>query len=522
MSDGPQRATDLIGTTLCDRYRVLSMLGSGGMGTVFLAEHVNLRRRVAIKVLRPKSAQDQLQVQRFMREARATSAISHPNVIEISDFGDTPDGTVFFVMECLDGEDLRRLLKREKRLAWPRVRHLIVQVCRALEAAHAAGVVHRDMKPDNCFRITRGDDPDFIKVLDFGIAKTQPLGPEDKGLTKTGIIVGTAEYMSPEQIQGNSFDPRVDVYAVGVIMYELLCGRVPFRDKDKNFAKVLIKQLYNAPRPPSQRAPDANIPPEAEAIVLKSLAKDPANRFASMTEMIAAIEAVGTGAPAVTVVAEHVIAPDTSAPMHYSESLVAPVAGTQEHDEAGSSRVLWIGVGGLIVAAGLAAFAVLGETSSEAPADAASEPQDPPAVAAAPEQPAPTPTEAAAPEPTPAATSTLHFDTNVPVSIHDATDGTLYGRSDDPAGIAIPRSSDPVALLLRADGYDEQRVEVVPNTATKRYSFELLASDAGAEAKPKQRSGKAKSKSSNEAAAKPEAPDAEDIGLLNPFKNKQP
>ncbi|KIG13305.1 Serine/threonine protein kinase PrkC, regulator of stationary phase [Enhygromyxa salina] len=513
---------DLTGTVLAGRYRVLRQLGAGGMGTVYLGEHTTIGKKLAIKVLDREVAKRPDLRERFLREARSTSLISHPNVIEISDFGDTPDGSVFFVMEYLEGEDLRVLLKREKRVPWPRVRHLIVQVCRALGAAHAAGVVHRDMKPDNCFRVARGGDPDFIKVLDFGIAKAQN---DELGLTKTGMIFGTARYMSPEQAMGNSNDPRVDIYAVGIIMYELLCGRVPF--KGKNFGEVLTKHMYNAPKPPRARVPEAGIPAEAEAIVLKALQKDPALRFGSMAELIGAIEAVGTGAGAVAVVNEGLHAPDASAAMSFQGRSVPPsgasssglmtappvsVAGAPP--PAGSLRGLWLGLGGLGIAAATVAIVLLG---SRSPVEEAAAPDEP--VVAAPAPVAVAPTDAAAQaqpaaSPTPAAApARIHFETNVRARVIDAKDGGIRGYSDDEGGIEFPLSEQAVALRLEAEGYETLQIEVIPNRGEKSFSYELAPAKAGK--RPSKRS-----------QAKPKAGDAntapvfddDDSDLKNPFK----
>jgi serine/threonine-protein kinase len=284
------------GTVLMDRYRVISKLGEGGMGTVYIAEHLAIRKRFAIKVLSHEFAHKTDLVERFLQEARAASMIAQENVVEITDFGNTPDGSVFFVMEHLQGEDLANLIKREGRLSWDRAKPIALQICSALQAAHEAGIIHRDMKPENCFRISRHGNEDFIKVLDFGIAKIT--GPDaegaGKGLTRTGMIFGTPEYMAPEQAQGLRPDFRVDIYAMGVIMYEMLTGRVPFIAD--TFMAVLTKHMFEPPRPPSQLCPDAGIPAEVEAIVMKALEKDPANRFQSMAEMAMAIDSVGTGA----------------------------------------------------------------------------------------------------------------------------------------------------------------------------------------------------------------------------------
>ncbi|HET6584273.1 MAG TPA: serine/threonine-protein kinase, partial [Nannocystaceae bacterium] len=286
---GPS-APDLVGTILADRYRILRKLGEGGMGSVYLAEHTTINKRLAIKVLSSEYCHKQDLVNRFLQEARAASMIEQENVVEITDFGSTPGGSVFFAMEYLNGEDLAATIKREGALSWTRARQILLQICAALGSAHAAGIIHRDMKPDNCYRIRRGSNDDFIKVLDFGIAKVQSdEGDGGRALTRTGMIFGTPEYMSPEQAKGEKVDHRVDVYAVGVIMYELLTGRVPFTAD--TFMGILTKHMFEAPQAPSALIGPGSIPVDVEAIILKSLQKDREYRFQTMAEMAHAIEA---------------------------------------------------------------------------------------------------------------------------------------------------------------------------------------------------------------------------------------
>ncbi len=275
---------DLIGTVLSDRYRIAGIIGDGGMGRVFAADHVTLLRKLAIKVLRPELARHEANVERFLQEARAASMIAHPNVVDILDFGRIHDGPVYFVMEYLEGEDLSVLLRRLVRLPWPRVQHILLQVVRGLAAAHKCGIVHRDMKPANIFLVQRPDAMDQVKLLDFGIAKVVHRD-RPGNLTGEGSVFGTARYMSPEQAAGLPVDGRSDVYAVGVLAYEMLSGRVPF-DSD-NFLRVAT-QHANDPIPPlRQVAPD--VAPIVEALVMRALAKRPDERYPSMAEFEAAI-----------------------------------------------------------------------------------------------------------------------------------------------------------------------------------------------------------------------------------------
>jgi serine/threonine-protein kinase len=285
------RPEDLVGVVLNDRFRVLKMIGDGGMGSVYLAEHVTLRKKVALKVLKHELCREQTHVDRFLQEARAASMITHEHIVDIVDFGPVPGGSVFFAMEYLEGEDLSNLLRRERRFPWPRARELMLQIVRALSAAHARGIIHRDLKPANCFLVKRSDGRDFIKLLDFGIAKVTDESGEGGGLTRTGAVFGTAKYMAPEQAMGDPADARTDVYAAAICLYEFLTGSVPF-DGD-NFMRVLSRHLTEPLTLPSTMAPDAKISPIVEAIIVKALSKRPDDRYQSMAELEAALLAVG-------------------------------------------------------------------------------------------------------------------------------------------------------------------------------------------------------------------------------------
>jgi tRNA A-37 threonylcarbamoyl transferase component Bud32 len=276
----------LVGKVVAGRYKVLDKLGEGGMGIVYLAEHITIEKKVALKVLLQEYAAKADLKDRFLQEAKAAAKIGHENIVDITDFGTTPDGSVFFAMEYLDGVDLSLAIRKGGPMPWSRAKPILIQICRALGAAHSKGIIHRDMKPENIHLIEREGRADFAKVLDFGIAKMS-MDQGEKRLTRTGMIFGTPEYMSPEQAQGNKPDHRVDIYAVGVIMYEMVTGAVPF--KADTFMGILTKHIFEAPVPPNQTSDQVQIPGEVEAIILKALAKDRDDRFKSMTEMAASI-----------------------------------------------------------------------------------------------------------------------------------------------------------------------------------------------------------------------------------------
>ncbi|MES1164643.1 MAG: serine/threonine-protein kinase [Verrucomicrobiota bacterium] len=274
---------------LSERYRILQKLGEGGMGVVYLAEHVLIEKKVALKVLFPDLTRRSDLVQRFMQEAKSASRIGHENVIDITDFGQSPEGYVFIAMEYLMGQDLGQVLKASGPMPWLRAQPIILQIVKALRAAHERGIVHRDMKPENVFVLPRDDGREFVKVLDFGIAKVLGLDEDAPRLTRTGMIFGTPEYMSPEQAQGQQVDHRVDIYAVGCMMYHILTGDVPF--KAESFMGILSKHMVEAPVPAMVRNPA--IEPEVDAVISRAMEKDPAKRFQTMREFVEALVPLG-------------------------------------------------------------------------------------------------------------------------------------------------------------------------------------------------------------------------------------
>jgi serine/threonine-protein kinase len=278
------------GDLFAGRYEVERILGRGGMGEVYAAVQRPLGRRVAVKILKtPDSIEDDPNFQsRFMREAAAAARLTHPNTITVFDFGQTDEGVLFIVMEYLEGSDVRTVLRHEGQLSPVRAIHIAKQVCKSLREAHRKGIVHRDLKPANILLLTRDDDPDFAKVLDFGLVK---LRGEASEITLAGKFLGSPRYTSPESLDRNKeVDHRADIYAMGILIYAMITGHPPF---DGDAMQVLNAHLHEIPQPMYKASPSAKTTPELEDVVARCLQKDPDRRFQSMSELLTALRAVG-------------------------------------------------------------------------------------------------------------------------------------------------------------------------------------------------------------------------------------
>lgn len=276
----PPAADPYIGCTIDGRYQVETILGEGGMGVVYRCTHSIIGKKVAMKVLRADLARNEEVTERFLNEAKSASSIGSPHIIDISDFGRLPDNSTYFVMEYLEGQTLANVVDRQGPVPIERLVHIAEQLADGLYAAHEAGIIHRDLKPDNIFLVPR-DGRDFVKILDFGIAKA---ATTEGKLTQAGQVFGTPHYMSPEQAAGTPIDHRADIYSLGVILYEMASGRLPF--DAENFMGILTQHMYKAPAPISSLVPPPqDVPAGLEAIILKCLSKIPDQRYATMREL---------------------------------------------------------------------------------------------------------------------------------------------------------------------------------------------------------------------------------------------
>jgi serine/threonine-protein kinase len=487
----PAQVDPLLGATIAGRYSVVKKLGEGGMGAVYLATHQVLEKQVALKVLHGEFARKTDLVERFMQEAKAASRIRHENVIDISDFGHTPDGIVFFAMELLQGHDLHEEVARARLagqlLPWSRSKRIFLQICAALQAAHAKGIIHRDLKPENVYLVDFLGDPDFVKLLDFGIAKLTEVAEGDRKLTRTGMLFGTPEYMSPEQARGEPHvDARVDIYAMGCILFQLVTGRVPF--EAENFMGVLSLHLTE---PPPTIAPETfdriGAPRELAGVITKALEKDRNARWQSIEELANAVRTVcGDPLPSATATMSAQRAPMVSAPANTTQKAIAvpnptPVPGARqrtqwtgnlnvpEADEGDGTRKprsklpLILGGGVAIIAGAAVAFMAARGSDDKQPKDPITAPSGsaPIAIATPDAAPAAVPVDAPDLPPLPDKVALSVSSKPAGAELFDLASQVRVGKT--PISFNLSPSHAPRQFALRLKGYNDVVFEVVPN-----------------------------------------------------------
>jgi serine/threonine protein kinase len=423
-----------IGQVIDGKYRVERLVGQGGMGSVYAGTHIHIGRRVALKVLHLSAGPEMEVVKRFEREAQAAARIGNDHILDVIDFGSLPDGSRYIVCEFLDGETLASRMERQRQLTPDEVIPIARQLLNGLSAAHEAGVVHRDLKPDNIFLLRhKAGWADFVKIIDFGISKFQAVSGDESGMrmTATGVVMGTPFYLSPEQARGtHDADHRSDIYAVGVIMYEAVTGQLPF--KAQNFNDLIFKIVLESPAPAHEVSP--NIDPTFSNIIMKAMARDPADRFQTAAELS---EVLGSWARSagLSITGPNVTSDSARQQRSSSDSLPMPVrmptpaswGGTQPARDSVLAKpkrtglIAGLAVLGVVLLGGLA-FGLHAALSGPAPDKTASSSQP-----SASTQVAPTP-------PAPVATAVEPIDTGAPPS-----------RALDQADTGFPDEAAPVA-----------------------------------------------------------------------------
>ncbi len=287
-----------IGREILDgQFQIVQKIGTGGMGAVYKAAQPEMNRMVAIKILHPKLTGRKDLASRFRREARAMSQLTHPNTVRVFMYGELDEGSLYIVMELLEGRNLNQAVRRDGPLPVEKAIPILAQVCGALQEAHDMGIVHRDMKPENIFLCNQGGLTDFPKVLDFGLAKVteQQMRPGSLILTQEGMVFGTPEFMSPEQAQGRTLNAASDIYSLAIILFEALTGKLPFLAQSP--MEYIQRHVLEPPMKLTERAPERSFPPALEDVIAKALAKKPEDRWASASEFAAALRAAGLPAP---------------------------------------------------------------------------------------------------------------------------------------------------------------------------------------------------------------------------------
>ncbi len=340
------------------QFQIVQKIGTGGMGSVYKASQPGMNRMVAIKILHPKLVNRRDLTSRFRREARAMSQLTHPNTVKVFTYGELEDGSLYIVMELLEGRNLNQAVRREGPIPPERAIPILIQVCAALHEAHTMGIVHRDLKPENIFLCNQGGLQDYAKVLDFGLAKVteRQMRPGSLILTQEGMVFGTPEFMSPEQAQGRELDARSDIYSSAVILYEAITSKLPFNAQTP--MEYIQKHVLERPIPLSERAPEIPIPSGLETVIAKALAKKPDDRWQSAAEFAAALHSVlvGTSAEAASAGALSLL-PPTPVPPKVMPAVAAPEP-SPVRTRFGLGQVLAVALGFLAVGAIIALLAL--------------------------------------------------------------------------------------------------------------------------------------------------------------------
>jgi len=425
-----------VGTTIGDRYVIDTVIGEGGMGRVYLAHHKIIGKKVGVKILHGDLARDKEAVSRFVREARTASSIGNEHIVDISDFGDLPDGSTYFVMEYLDGDSLAERLESGGPMSAAVVCDLGMQLCNGLSAAHNQGIIHRDLKPDNIILVALGKRTDFCKILDFGIAKVSTSSSSTK-LTMAGAVFGTPHYMSPEQAAGASVDHRTDIYSLGVILYEMTSGTLPFNAD--TFMGILTQHMYKAPTPirSLEEAPECSL--GLEAVIMKSLSKHPDGRYQTMDELATDLRTVLDNREPVAV--RDIANPDTAKPWDYFEP-TSPLTAPEPQGASPRRGPRLVAISGIVAAVAVVLFVLIKDSTTTA------QPPDPRTVRSA--------TATTAHEP--AAEVAM---TEVVLGSQPAGAFAHYeGRKVQLPSVILVPESETVKVRIVADGYQDKALEL--------------------------------------------------------------